>query len=56
MMSPVLTTRETTPGPAIAPLHDGPFSTVVTGLSGADLRPLTTRPPVMSVPLPETMM
>ncbi len=53
MMSPTLTTRLTTSSPTIEPLHDGPFNTLVTWLSGADLRPLTTLPPVTSVPDPE---
>ena len=35
------------------PLHDGPFSTLVTSLSGGDFRPLTMCPPVTSVPPPE---
>ena len=37
----------------IVPLLDCPFSSVVTWLSGADLRPLTILPPVTSVPPPE---
>lgn len=52
MMSPVLTTRRTT-SPTIAPLHDGPFRIVVTGLPGADRVPFMITPPVMSVRLPE---
>src|SRR5262245_22158367 len=54
-MSPGLTTRLTTSSPAITPLHDGPFNTLVTSLSGADLRPFTIWPPVTRVPLPERM-
>ena len=53
MMSPVLTTFFTTSPPTAVPLHDGPFSTLVTSLSGGDLRPLTIFPPVTSVPPPE---
>ena len=33
------------------PLHDGPFRTLVTSLSGADFRPFTMWPPVTIVPL-----
>src|SRR4029453_8677954 len=55
MMSPVLTARLTMSDPAMRPLHDGPFSSLVTALSGADLLPLTIWPPVTRVPLPDTM-
>ena len=37
MMSPTFTFRFTTSAPAIVPLHDGPFSTLVTSLSGGGL-------------------
>ena len=39
-MSPVLTRRFTTSLPPMRPLHDGPFSVVVTSAVGAEVRPL----------------
>jgi hypothetical protein len=39
----------------IDPLHDGPFSVVVTAASAADRRPLMIFPPVIIVPAPEVM-
>jgi hypothetical protein len=54
MMSPTFTTLVTT-SPTIAPLHDGPFSVVVTSASGPDFEPLTMCPPVTIVPEPETI-
>src|SRR2546429_63360 len=36
MMSPVFTTFLTTSAPTAGPLHDGPFRTLVTSLSGGD--------------------
>ena len=53
-MSPTFTSRVTTSGPMMLPLHDGPLSVVVTAASAADLRPLTMWPPVTIVPAPET--
>src|ERR1700736_5257117 len=55
MTSPAFTTLLTTSAPAIIPLHDGPFSTFVTSLSGRDLLPFTMWPPVIMVPPPDTM-
>ena len=39
----------------LTPLQDGPFRIVVTALSGAGLAAVDDRPPVTSVPVPETM-
>ena len=52
-MSPTLTGLRTASAPAMVPLQDGPFSTLVTSLSGPDRRPLTMCPPVIIVPAPE---